>query len=66
VINNGSGRSLIERALGAVVLFLVAAMVLRSAVDIILSILWPLIAIVGAVIAGAALWQFWRYRRGGW
>lgn len=60
------GSSLAERALGIAFVLLLAAVALRAAVQIFLSILWPVVGVGLAVVAGVAAWQIWERRRGGW
>lgn len=62
----GPGSSLIERALGAAVLLLLAAIALRAAVQIVLSVLWPLIGVALVSLGIAIGWRYWMSRRGGW
>ncbi len=60
------GSSLAERALGLALLLLVAAIALRAAVEIFLSVLWPVIGVGVTVLALSIGWQIWQQRRGGW
>lgn len=60
------GSSLAERALGVGLLLLLAALAVRAAVHIFLSVLWPLIGFGVSLAALAIVWQFWQRHRGGW
>jgi hypothetical protein len=62
----GPGSSLLRRLLGATFLLFVIAVVLRAAVTMILSVLWPLVGLAAAVVLAAVAWQVWRSRGGGW
>lgn len=62
----GYGRSLVQRVLEAAVLLLFAALALRWAVGIVLSVLWPLLGLAAAVIIGGAGWRIWQRNRCGW
>lgn len=62
----GYGRSLVQRLLEAAVLLLVAALAIRWAIEIILSVLWPLLGIAASLIVGATAWRLWQRSRSGW
>lgn len=55
-----------ERLLGIAVLLLVAALALRLAVDVVLSVLWPLFGLALGCIVLGALWWLWQRNRTGW
>ncbi len=65
-MSGGSGYSLAERVLGTALLLLLAALAVRAAVQIILSVLWPLVGLVVFGITIIAAWRFWQMHRGGW
>lgn len=62
----GQRSSLSERLLGGALLLLVAALALRFAVQVLLSILWPLIGLAFAAVVLGLGWHWWQSRRGGW
>lgn len=59
------GRSLVERLLGGAIMLLAAALAVRYAVEVFLSVVWPLIGIAVVVAVSVGLWRLWRYRRDG-
>ncbi len=65
-MSGGSGYSLAERVLGAALLLLLAALAVRAAVHIILSVLWPLVGLVAFGLTLLAGWRLWQAHRGGW
>lgn len=62
----GYGRSLVQRLFEAVVVLLIVAWLLRWAVQIISSILWPLIGIGAVVLVGVATWHLSQSQRDMW
>jgi len=60
------GRSLAQRVVETAVLLLLAALALRWAVQVVASVLWPLLGMAAAVIVGGAGWRVWQRTRGGW
>ncbi len=65
-MRGGSGYSLGERVLGAALLLLLAALAVRAAVHIILSVLWPLVGLVAFALTLLVGWRLWQTHRGGW
>lgn len=64
----GSGQrsSFPERLLGAALLLLVAALALRLAVHVLISLLLPLLGLAFAGLLLGIGWRYWLSRRGGW
>lgn len=60
------GHSIVGRLLAAALMLLIAAYAVRYAVDLILSVMWPLIGIGSTLVVAAVLWQVWRYQRSRW
>jgi hypothetical protein len=60
------GHSIIGRLLAAALMLLAAAYALHYAVGLVLSVLWPLIGMAGAVVVAVAAWQLWSYHRSRW
>jgi len=54
------GPSLPERLLGGAVLLLLAAYALRWAVELVQSIIWPLIGVAALGVLGLVVWRLWR------
>lgn len=60
------GPSLSERLLSGAVLLLIAAFALRWAVELVLSIIWPLVGAAAAALLLLGVWRLWRYHSDGW
>ena len=60
------GRSLVERLLGGAILLLIAALALRWAVEVVLSIIWLLVGVAAVALLLLAAWRLWRADRGNW
>lgn len=60
------GPSWPQRVLGAAVLLLLAAFALRRAVELVLSIIWPLISVAALGVLGLVVRQLWRARNDVW
>jgi hypothetical protein len=55
-----------ERLLGGALLLLLAVLVVRWAVEVLLSILWPLVIIAGLCLLFIVAWRLWRAGRDRW
>ena len=60
------GPSWPERLLGGAVLVLLAAFALRWAVELVLSIIWPLVGVAAVALLLIAAWRLWQADRGNW
>lgn len=63
-MSGGSASSLVERLLVAALFLLVAAIAIRAAVHVVLSVLWPLIGLGLLALAAGVGWRLLRDRRG--
>ena len=60
------GRSLVKRLLGGAVLLLIAALALRWAVELVMSIIGPLLGIGAVVLLVVIGHRVWRAGRDSW
>lgn len=60
------GPSLPESLLGGAILLLIAAYALRLAVELVLSIIWPLLGVAALGLLGLAVWRLWRAHNNMW
>jgi hypothetical protein len=60
------GPSLPERLLGGAVLLLLAAFALHRAVELVLSIIWPLLGVAALGLLGLVVWRMWRAHNDVW